>query len=160
MDAALDLIVPSPPLESEAFPVEIPVSGGKPSRGVRQRPCFRNRIFVRNLQLQARIGVYAWEKTSPQPLVLDIECALPSSMACYTDRLENTVDYGAMVERLRVLALERHCDLVEAMAESMANIIRFEFGVPWLRLTLTKTAPIPGVEVGITIERGDQDYGA
>lgn len=126
-------------------------------RGARQKPRFRNRIFVRHLQLQARLGVYEWEKASLQPLILDVECALPSAKACHSDRIEDTVDYGSMVERLRELALERHCDLVEAMAERMAEMIQFEFGVPWLQLTLIKPAPIPGAEVGITIERGEQE---
>lgn len=134
------------------------LSGTDPlPRGARQKPRFRNRIFVRGLQLQARIGVYAWEKASPQPIVLDIECALPSAKACHSDRIDDTVDYGVMVERVRALAMERHCELVETMAERMAEMIQFEFGVPWLELTLTKTAPIPGTEVGITIERGDQE---
>lgn len=86
--------------------------------------------------------------------MLDLECALPSSLACITDRIEHTVDYGALVERLRRFALEQPCDLVESLAEGMATVIQMEFGVPWLQLTLTKLAPLPGAEVGIAIERG------
>lgn len=112
-----------------------------------------NRIFIRQLRLDARIGVLDWEKATPQPIVVDLEFALPSPLACITDRLEHTVDYACIVERLRALALERPCQLVEAMAEGMAQMLQREFGVPWLALTLTKLAPFPGVAVGITIER-------
>lgn len=114
----------------------------------------RNRIFVRRLCLDAWIGFYEWEKSEPQPIMLDLECALPSSLACITDCIEHTVDYGALVERLRGFALEKPRDLVESLAEGMATVIQAEFGVPWLQLTLTKLAPLPGAEVGITIERG------
>lgn len=115
----------------------------------------QNRIFVRRLRMEARIGLYDWEKAAPQPIMLDIECALPSSLACTTDRIGHTVDYDALVQRLRSFALERPCDLVEAMAEGMAALVQREFGIPWLSLTLTKLAPFPGAEVGIVIERGE-----
>ena len=40
------------------------------------------------------------------------------------------------------------------LAQAMALLVQREFGVPWLRLTLTKLAPFPGAEVGIVLERG------
>lgn len=113
----------------------------------------RNRIFLRRLRMEARIGVHDWEKAAPQPIMLDIECALPSTLACTTDRIEHTVDYDVLVQRLRRFAMERPCQLVEAMAEGMAALIQREFGIPWLSLTLTKLAPFPGAEVGIVVER-------
>ena len=115
----------------------------------------RNRIFVRRLCIDAWIGYYEWEKSAPQPIMLDLDCTLPSGRAWFPDRIEHTVDYGALVERLRRFALEQPRDLVESLAEGMATVIQMEFGVPWLQLTLTKLAPIPGAEVGIAIERGE-----
>ncbi|HMM53650.1 MAG TPA: dihydroneopterin aldolase [Candidatus Desulfobacillus sp.] len=114
----------------------------------------RGCLFVRQLRLEARIGCYDWEKASPQPLRLDLEFEAPSLLACRTDRLGDTVDYAAVVERLRELALARHFELVEALAEAMALLVEREFGAPWLRLSLTKLAPIPGAEVGMVLERG------
>lgn len=115
----------------------------------------RNIIFVRGLKLDGRIGTYAQERMAPQPIVVDIECVLPGDTACHSDRIEDTVDYAAVADRLRAVAMERHYELVEAMAHTMAETIRCEFGVPRLRLTVVKIAPMPGVEVGVTIERGD-----
>ena len=114
----------------------------------------RSSLFVRRLRMDARIGVYDWEKAAPQPLLIDLEFDLASLLACHTDRLGDTVDYAEVVARLRELAVERHYDLVEALAEAMALAVQGEFGVPWLRLTLTKLAPIPGAEVGIVLGRG------
>lgn len=114
----------------------------------------RSSLFVRRLRMDARIGVYDWEKAAPQPLLIDLEFDLASLLACHTDRLGDTVDYAEVVARLRELAVARHYELVEALAEAMALAVQGEFGVPWLRLTLTKLAPIPGAEVGIVLERG------
>ena len=114
----------------------------------------RSSLFVRRLRMEARIGVYDWEKAEPQPLLIDLEFDLASMLACHTDRLGDTVDYAEVVARLRELAVARHFELVEALAEAMALLLQREFGVPWLRLTLTKLAPFPGAEVGIVLERG------
>lgn len=111
-------------------------------------------VFVRNLQLDARIGVYDWEKAQLQPLVVDLEFEPASQLACHTDRLDDTIDYGEVVSRLRELVVERHYELVEALAEAMAMLLQRDFMVSWLRLTLTKLAPFPGVGVGIEFERG------
>lgn len=112
-----------------------------------------SRIVLRRIALDARIGVYAWEKAAPQPIVLDIEFDLPHDDAAFSDDLADTVDYAAVIERLRTVALTRPHRLVEAMAQSMANVLLYEFGVPRVRLTLMKLAPFPGAEVGITVER-------
>jgi dihydroneopterin aldolase len=112
-----------------------------------------NRIVLRRIAMDARIGVYAWEKAAPQPIVLDLEFDLPHADACFSDDLEDTVDYAAVVERLRALALTRPHRLVEAMAQSMCELLLHEFRLPRVRLTLMKLAPFPGAEVGIVVER-------
>lgn len=114
----------------------------------------RSSLFVRRLRMDARIGVYAWEKAEPQPLLIDLEFETASLLACRTDQIGDTVDYAEVVARLRELSMARHFDLVEALAEAMALLVQREFDVPWLRLTLTKLAPFPGAEVGIELERG------
>jgi dihydroneopterin aldolase len=134
-------------------------SGHAPLADVSAHPATRStrsRIFIRRLQIDARIGVYDWEKLALQPVVIDLEFGLASELACHTDRLGDAIDYSAVVERLRELATEKHYELVEAMAETMAMAIQQEFGVPWLNLTLSKLAPFPGAEVGIVVERGQR----
>jgi dihydroneopterin aldolase len=113
----------------------------------------RNRIVLRRVAMDARIGVYAWEKAAPQPIVLDLEFDLPHEEACFSDDLEDTVDYAAVIERLRTVALTRPHRLVEAMAQTLCDVLLHEFGLGRVRLTLMKLAPYPGAEVGIVVER-------
>ena len=112
-----------------------------------------NRIVLRRLAMDARIGVYAWEKAAPQPIVVDLEFDLPHGDACFSDDLQDTVDYGAVVERLRAIALTQPHRLVEAMAQTMCTVLQQEFDLQRIRLTLMKLAPFPGSEVGIVVER-------
>jgi dihydroneopterin aldolase len=112
-----------------------------------------NRIVLRRLALDARIGHYAWEQQAPQPIVVDLEFDLPHAEACFSDELADTVDYAAVVERLRSIALTQPHRLVEAMAQTMCTVLCQEFDLPRIRLTLMKLAPFPGSEVGIVVER-------
>lgn len=90
----------------------------------------------------------------PQPIIVDLECGLPSNRACVTDRLEHTVDYGVVMNRLRSIVSSYRCELVEAMANHIAMVIQSEFSVPWTTVSIAKVAPFPGVEVGVTLMRG------
>jgi dihydroneopterin aldolase len=42
------------------------------------------------------IGVNESEKAMPQPIIIDLECVLPSDLACVTNRLEHTIDCAAV----------------------------------------------------------------
>jgi dihydroneopterin aldolase len=112
-----------------------------------------DRIVIRRLAMDARIGVYDWEQTAPQPIVIDLEFTLPDSPASHTDELAHTIDYAQVVGRLREVALGCPRQLVEALAHAMADVLISEFRLSDLRLSLFKLAPFPGAEVGIVIER-------
>jgi dihydroneopterin aldolase len=115
------------------------------------------RLFVRRLRVDARLGVYEWEKAELQPLLVDLEFEPVSMLACHTDRLDDTVDYAAVVARLRRLVTDRHFELVENLANEIALMLHREFGILSLRLVLSKLAPFPGSEVGIAFERSWQN---
>ncbi len=117
------------------------------------QPHTTQRIVLRRVPLRGRIGVYDWEQTEPQPMLLDLEFDLPGTAACTSDALTDTVDYAEVIDQLRALALSRPHRLVEAMAHSMCELLRQRFGLTRLRLGLAKLAPFPGAEVGIVVER-------
>jgi len=112
-------------------------------------------IFLREFKLDLVIGVYEWERQIPQTIQLDLEIALPHSRACETDRVEDTIDYGLVVERIRADLTEKRYALVEAAAEHIARLLMNEFGSPWVRVSVTKLGLVRGVKhLGVTIERG------
>jgi dihydroneopterin aldolase len=112
-------------------------------------------IFIHDLRVETRIGVYAWEQDQTQPLLLDVEFAVPSERPFASDKLDDAVDYARVVARLQALAAEHPHKLLERFAEAVASILRSEFAVPWVRVKVAKLAPIAGVrQVGVTVERG------
>ncbi|MCG6943112.1 MAG: dihydroneopterin aldolase [Thiohalocapsa sp.] len=114
-------------------------------------------VFIRQLRIETTIGIYDWEKQIKQPVVLDIEMATDNTRPAATDRIEDTLDYKAISKRLKEFVGASRFELVETLAERCAAIIRDEFGVPWVRLTLDKVGAVTDAAgVGVIIERGER----
>lgn len=114
-------------------------------------------IFLRELKLDVIIGIYEWERKVPQTIQLDLEIGLPNSRAAETDSLADTIDYAGVVTRIREHAAQRPVSLVEALAEQIAQLIRREFGAPWVKVSVAKLGLIRGVkQLGVVIERGSK----
>ncbi|BBP03236.1 7,8-dihydroneopterin aldolase [Sulfuriferula plumbiphila] len=114
-------------------------------------------LFLKDFRVELIIGIYEWERKVPQPVLLDLEIGLPNSRAGETDNVADTIDYGQVAARIRAACAALRPALVEALAEHVAQLIRNEFGAPWVRVTVTKLAIVRGVKaLGITIERGQR----
>ena len=112
-------------------------------------------IYLNDLRVETTIGVYDWERRIRQTLVLDIEIGADIRKAAASDKIEDTVDYRAVAERIISFAAASECKLVETLAERIADILLKEFAAPWCRLRLNKQGAVRGVrDIGVVIERG------
>lgn len=112
-------------------------------------------IFIRELRIETIIGVYPRERDLRQTLLLDLELGADIRPAAATDRLEDTLDYQAVAQRISHFAAACDFHLVETLAEQIAELLLREFVIPWLRLTLRKPGAPSGAEAaGVLIERG------
>lgn len=115
-------------------------------------------IFIRELRVETTIGVHPWERESPRNLLIDLELGAEIRPAAATDQLDHTIDYQMVAQRIGELAAASHCQLVETLAERIAERLLQEFAMPWLRLTLRKPGVPSGArEAGVIIERGCRD---
>lgn len=115
-------------------------------------------IFLQEIRVKTLIGIYPWERVASQTIQLDLEIALPNSRACATDNFEDALDYADVVRRINEVLSEKHFNLLEALAEHIAQIILLEFKSPWTRISVAKLEAIPGVKkLGIRIERRQED---
>jgi 7,8-dihydroneopterin aldolase/epimerase/oxygenase len=114
-------------------------------------------LFLRDFRLEIIIGLYEWERKAPQPVLIDLEIGLYDHKAGHSDDIRDTIDYGKVAQRIREFTASQSYHLVEALGEHIADIVRGEFGAPWVRVALRKQAIIRGVkELGIIIERGSK----
>ena len=112
-------------------------------------------VFIEDLRVDTVIGIYDWERKIRQTVSLDIEMATDIAKAAKTDNIDDTLSYKSVAKRLIEFISASEYELVEALAEQICAIIRDEFDVPWVRLTLHKPGAVRGSKsVGVRIERG------
>lgn len=115
-------------------------------------------VFIEQLIAVTTIGVYDWEQTIKQKLIIDIEMAWDNEKAANSDNVEYCLNY-ADVSKLVLTFLENGCfALVERVAEELAQLIMTTFGVTWLRIKVGKPTAVPQAFcVGVIIERGQRN---
>jgi len=117
-------------------------------------------IYLRELKIETIIGVFDWERQIKQTVVLDLDMAADIRKAASSDNLEDTLNYKAVAKRLIDFVSQSEFQLVETLAERVANIVLTEFSVPWLRLQVNKRGAVRGAQdVGVIIERGVAENG-
>jgi len=91
---------------------------------------------------------------TPQTIILDIEIGYDLTKASKSDAINDTIDYGAVVGRIRETLNENSFQLVEALAEHICQLILKEFGALSVKVKVAKPAILAGLKaLGVVVER-------
>lgn len=113
-------------------------------------------VFLRDLRVDTVIGIFEWERNTRQVVAIDLEMATDTARAAATDSIDDALDYKTISKRLIEFVGGSSFKLVETLAEEIARVVREEFGVAWVKVTLSKPGAIRGArDVGVVIERGE-----
>lgn len=111
-------------------------------------------VFVRDLVLDAHIGVHRHEEDKPQPIRVNIDLTVTEDGAPLGDRLESVVDYEHVINGVRAIVAKGHVRLVETLAEAVAAFALEDLRVRAVRVRIEKLQIIPdAASVGVEIER-------
>ena len=111
-------------------------------------------ISIEGIQLACIIGTDDWERQLKQKLLLDLVLELDLSVAGQSDRLEDTIDYAAIVDAVIDLARDSQYLLIEALAEAIAQLVLGKFPVNTVSVTLNKGPAVKDAKnVVVTIRR-------
>jgi dihydroneopterin aldolase len=111
-------------------------------------------IFLRDLRVDTVIGIWDWERKIRQTVSIDIEMAADIRSAASTDSIDDTLNYKAVAKRVQQFVSESSFQLVETLAEKIANLILDEFPVPSVQVRVNKPGAIRGArDVGVLIRR-------
>lgn len=114
-------------------------------------------VYIRDLKIQTVIGIFDWERAIKQTVSLDLEMAADIRKAAVSDHIDDALDYKTVAKRVIRFVENSDFQLVETMAERVAQIVREEFSVPWVRLRVSKPGALRGSQdVGVIIERGEK----
>jgi dihydroneopterin aldolase len=113
-----------------------------------------DKIFIHALKTEAIIGIFDWERQVRQTVVLDIEISADVLKAALSDSIDDTLNYKRLAKRVLAFVEASQFHLVETLAEHIAMLILEEFGVAWVRLSLSKPGALRSSrDVGVTLER-------
>ncbi|QBI19276.1 dihydroneopterin aldolase [Egibacter rhizosphaerae] len=115
-----------------------------------------DRIELVGLRAYGRHGVQPEEHTRGQPFVVDVTLSVDLRGAGASDALRDTVDYGALADRVRAAITDTRFDLIEALAEHVAGLALDEPRVEEASVRVAKPhAPVPADvgEVAVSVTR-------
>ena len=111
------------------------------------------KVFVRDLVLSARIGVYQHEKLGTQRVRINLELICTEHPAIKDD-LNNVVNYAELVAQVRALVDAGHINLVETLADRIAQACLDDRRVQTAKVRIEKLDVFPEADsVGVEIER-------
>jgi dihydroneopterin aldolase len=111
-------------------------------------------IFLDDLRVDTVVGIWDWERKIRQTVSIDLEMGADIRRAASTDTIENTLNYKSVAKRVEQFVSDSEFQLVETMAEKIAETILSEFELPWIQVRVSKPGAIRGAKnVGVLIRR-------
>ena len=111
-------------------------------------------IFLRDLRVETIVGVWDWERKIRQTVSIDLEMAADIRGAAASDSLDDTLNYKLVAKRVQQFVAESSFQLVETLAEKIAEVVLNDFNVPWVEVRVNKPGAIRGArDVGVKIRR-------
>ena len=113
-------------------------------------------LTVRGIECFGHHGVFDFERRAGQTFVIDLTLGLDTAPAAGSDDLRHTVDYGSLVAAVKAAVETDPVDLIETLAQRIADVCLSDVRVDWVSVTVHKPdAPIEATfaDVALTITR-------
>ena len=104
-----------------------------------------DKLLIKDLVAECRIGVLEWEQATPQNVWIDLELEIDAAHAAASDEVSATVDYARLVAAVTQHAQGKPFHLLETMAEEIAALVLKELLVPQVTVRVKKRI-LPGVD--------------
>ena len=123
-------------------------------RGVADATRSYRHVFVRDLEIEAMLGIHEHEKIRPQRVIINIDLTVKERGEPLEDDISNVVSYEKVVDHIREIVAQGHVHLVETLAELIAARCLENDWITGVRVRVEKPDIIQGARsVGVEIER-------
>jgi dihydroneopterin aldolase len=119
-------------------------------------------LALTGLECWGHHGVFEHERRDGQPFVIDLVLGFDTTAAAAADDLSATGDYGSLALAVKGAVEKDPVDLIETLAQRIAEVCLLETRVEWVRVTVHKPdAPIEATfaDVALTIARSKTQEG-
>ena len=114
-------------------------------------------IYLHGLKVECVIGIWEWERRITQTLICDLDIGFDTKAAAKSGAIEDTLSYREVAKRVTAYAQEARANLIETLAQGIAEILLEEFGAPWCKIRINKRGAVTGAtDVGVVLERGSR----
>lgn len=112
------------------------------------------KVFVRDLEVVVSVGILERERRYEQRIIVSVELDVRDDYDGQSDRIGDVLDYARLVDGIERLVQREHVNLLETLAERIAQSCLADARVLAARVRIEKPDVIPSVRsVGIEIER-------
>jgi dihydroneopterin aldolase len=115
-----------------------------------------DRLTISGIEGFGHHGVFEAERRDGQLFLADLVLAVDTRAAARSDDLQDTVDYGSLVAKVKQAIETDPVDLIEKLAQRIADLCLADQRVQWTEVTVHKPgAPIEATfsDVTLTIKR-------
>lgn len=113
------------------------------------------RIFVKDIVLRCNIGITDEERRKKQDVLVNILLFVDLSKAIITDDLKDTIDYTEPYNKIRLLVENKTFNLIERLANSIADICLEDKKVQKVKVRLEKLHILKDSKsAGVELEKG------
>ena len=111
-------------------------------------------IYLHDLRVETIVGIWDWERKIRQTVSINLDMAADIRRAAASDSIDDTLNYKLVAKRVRQFVADSSFQLVETLAERIAEVVLNDFGVPWVEVQVNKPGAIRGArDVGVKIRR-------
>ena len=116
----------------------------------------QDELAIYGIECFAHHGVFEFERRQGQIFRIDLVLGVDTRPAAASDDLHDTADYGSLVAQVKAAVERDPVDLIETLAQRIADVCLLQSRVEWVRVTVHKPdAPIEATfaDVALTITR-------
>ncbi len=113
-----------------------------------------DKVLIRQLEVDAIIGIHDWEKQQTQPIFLDMDLSFDCRQAAQSDDIKDALDYFEVCQQVTEFVAASRYELIETLAEQVAALVLKQFECNKIKLTLFKPEAIANTQtVAVRIVR-------
>ncbi|MBS3128747.1 dihydroneopterin aldolase [Candidatus Woesearchaeota archaeon] len=101
-------------------------------------------LALKDLPVSCNIGVSKEEKKRKQMLLISVLLFLDLKKACKSDKLEDTINYSEVNEKIREKTQKEEYNMIEHLAEEIAILLLSVYPLKKIRVVIKKTEACKG----------------
>jgi D-erythro-7,8-dihydroneopterin triphosphate epimerase len=113
-----------------------------------------SKINIKNLRLRCILGIFDFERTNKQDIILNYEIDFDGTKAAQSDHINDTVDYKKINKAIIEHVEASSCYLIEKLCDECLNIIMTDERIQKSSLCIEKPAALRFTDgVSVTMEK-------